>query len=158
MKKKDVTIALADTVRELKDSVFDTVAELTKDYIATADSNSAINHEVEMHERLIRHEILSSLHSYTKKEFDTSKKELDARLTDMGYDVEGSPGITRTVYQDAEITFNKRQNKDGVTTGMTDLLNALSQIGVPKETINKAVEQATKPKRGNVYYIIEVGD
>ena len=158
MKKKDMTIALADVVKETKDIIYASVFELTDGYVSDGKSNSTVNDEIDMHDKLVRHEILSSLHSYIKKEFDNSKSGLDDTLTKMGVDTEGSPGITKTIYEDKEIKFNKKQNKDGTSISTTDLLNELNKLGVPKETIDNAVDGATKLKRGNVYYLIEVND
>jgi len=52
--------------------------------------------------------------------------------------------------------FSKKQNLDGETTLVVDLITALARAGVEKDVVDKALKEATKVKRGNVYYQVTV--
>ena len=74
----------------------------------------------------------------------------------MGVDPEPVPGTTKELYHANGIKFSKKQNKNGTQINVTDLLTQLARLGVEKAVVDKAVENATKEKRGNIYYVIEV--
>ena len=158
MKNKDLAIALADCVSNIQYSNEDLVNGLSRNFVyeGTDDSNSEMADVHDMHQKLIRHEILSTQHSYIKKEFDKSKKGLDFTLLAMGYDIDPEPNATREIYTDHSLTLSKRQNKDGTTTLLTDVITNLAKLGVDKNVVDKALKDALKVKRGNVYYIIGV--
>ena len=80
MKKKDMTIALADVVKETKDIIYASVFELTDGYVSDGKSNSTVNDEIEMHDKLVRHEILSSLHSYISVALPDAKRSFEPNL------------------------------------------------------------------------------
>jgi len=52
--------------------------------------------------------------------------------------------------------WSQRQNLDGETTLVVDLVTALARAGVEKDVVDKALKEATKVKRGNVYYQVIV--
>ena len=72
----------------------------------------------------------------------------------MGIDPSPKPGQLVELYSDNLFVFDKKQNQDGTTTLVTDLVTQLARLGVEKDVVDKALKQATKPKRGNVYYQI----
>jgi hypothetical protein len=157
MKKKDLTIAITDSLNDLREGTGHYVADLMEDFNGEG-SNEDINDAFDMMQRLVRHDILASQHSYIKKEFDESKKGLDQAVAGLGLDPNGVAGSTKTIYHQDGIKFSKRQNKDGTTTLLTDVLNQLARLGVDKETVDTAMRNAEKPKKGNTYYLIEADD
>jgi|TARA_R110000822_G_scaffold12978_7_gene46680 hypothetical protein len=158
MKKRDVTIALADSLSLISFDNKRIVSKLAEDYTSTDSSNKDTEDAYDMHTRLIKHELLAAQHSYIKKEFDESKKGLDLALAGMGVDYKSIAGETKTLYHADGIKFSKRQNKDGNTTSLTDVLTQLACLGVEKAIVDKACSNANKPKKGNTYYIIEADD
>ena len=157
MSARNFPLIISNAVRNIKDSnssIIDTAASGTK--LEPTTNNEEASTAFDMFHRLMRHEVLAAQHSYIKKEFDESKKGLDETLTKMGVDTEPVPGTTQVLYQANGIQFAKRQNKNTTQINTTDLLTQLARLGVEKAVVDKAVENATKEKRGNVYYVIEV--
>lgn len=157
MKKKDLTIVVTDSINDLREGTKQYVSSLMDSFDGKG-SNKDVEDAFDMMQRLVRHDILASQHSYIKKEFDESKKGLDTAIAGLGLDPNGVAGTTKTIYHQDGIKFAKRQNKDGTTTLLTDVLNQLARLGVDKETVDTAIRNAEKPKKGNTYYLIEVDD
>ena len=157
MNARDITLIVTDTIKNLKDgnsNIIDTAtASIT---LEPTTSNEEADASFDIFHRLIRHETISAQHSYIKKEFEQSKKGLDEALTKMGIDSEPTPGTTKELYHANNIKLSKRQNNNSTQINTTDLLTQLARLGVEKAVVDKAVENSTKEKRGNIYYIIEV--
>ena len=157
MNKTDMTIATADSITNIREFNAEKLLELTGNFTCEG-TNEQVDMAIDMHQRLVRHELLSIQHAYVKREFDKSKKGLDTSLITMGIVPDGIAGGTKTLYEDSELSFHKRQNVDGTTTLLTDVLIHLARLGVDKDKIDQAMKLSTKPKKGNTYYIIEIDD
>tara|TARA_R100001594_G_scaffold149616_2_gene207974 strand:- start:356 stop:832 length:477 start_codon:yes stop_codon:yes gene_type:complete len=157
MDTKQMMMAINDAVSNLKTNTKEVLDSATaKVQLDPIENNEEADQAFDIFYRLARHEVLSAQSSYIKKEFDESKKGLDDALDKMGINPEPIPGTTQELYHANGIKFSKRQNKNSTQVNTTDLLTQLARLGVEKAVVDKAVENATKEKRGNVYYIIEV--
>ena len=157
MSRRNLTIANVSAVSDLAEYTKKYVDQLVSDYKGSGSNNeTALAHD--MYTRLVRHDILSCEHSYIKKEFDESKKGLDIALAGMQIDPNGVAGTTKVIYRDNGLKFSKRQNKDGPTTLLVDVLNQLARLGVDKSLVDQALRNAEKVKKGNTYYLIEADD
>ena len=157
MDARDITLVVSDTIKNLIDGnshIIDTAtANATLESTTNNEENSIA---FDMFHRLVRHEVLAAQHSYIKKVFDQSKKGLDEALHGIGIDPEPVPGSTKELYHANGIKFSKKQNKNSTQINVTDLLTQLARLGVEKAVVDKAVEEASREKRGNIYYVIEV--
>ena len=95
--------------------------------------------------------IASQQSAYWKKEYDKAKINLDSTVDDPI----GVAGQVRELRSDNDFVFKKRQNNDGETTLVVDLVTALARAGVEKSVVDAALKQATKAKKGSTYYIVE---
>ena len=95
--------------------------------------------------------VMAAVAGWANKEVTKTKKHLD-EITD---NIEPMPSETVTVYDSGALVFTKKQNKTGETTLLTDVLTGLARAGVDKELVDKVVADATKEKKGNVYYVVE---
>jgi hypothetical protein len=157
MKARDIHIKIGDALINLKEDQ----AKYCNDIMSKVSLEPADNEETDkafdMFHRLVRHELLSTQHSYIKKEFDNSKKGLDEALKKMDIDPDPEPGTTKELYNRDNVKLIKRQNKNSTQIDISQLLIQLARLGVKKSTVDKAVQNATKEKRGNIYYVIELG-
>ena len=73
----------------------------------------------------------------------------------MGIDTMVSEGEKKIIYKDDQFIFEKRRNQDSNTTDPKQFRIELMKLGVSQETINKAASNATKKRKGGLFY--EVG-
>jgi len=156
MRQKDVAILLSDMDALIDEAMNDAHADMTSKFSSDATSNAIADKEAHIHDLMADYLITSQLHSRFKKAYDYTKKHLDKGLIALYKGCEGIPGTTTTLHSDNIYHFDKRQNVDGECTLVVDLVTALSRSGVEKDIIDAALKQATKPKRGNVYYEIKL--
>ena len=148
-------MALIDSVNTIVEFNYEKLEELKQQFIPpNGASNAEAEAACEMSGRLMRHELLIEQSAYIKKAVESSKKGLDDAIRDMGNDPEGVPGTTVELYSDKNFKFCKKQNATGTTMSITEFQNQLSRLGVSQETIKDAIRNATKEKRGNIYYEI----
>jgi len=157
MSRKDISIAVIDIVHEMNDSRIDTVERLSKQFTGDA-SNSATNDLFNIYANMLDHLVLSALHTQIKKEFNESKKQLDSSLAAAGMDNKAVEGQNTVLFKHSHMEFRKKQNQAGTNTLLTDFITALNRLGVDKSVIDSAISMATKPKKGNTYYIVEAVD
>lgn len=159
MKNTDLFLAVSGSVDSLQTDTTNTARDLARDF-QPQNPNELTNSEADelhsMHYYMIRHAMLAAQHSFVKKEFEQSKNILDDMVGRLGGSPLGTPGTTQELHDDGTLAFSKKQNKDGTSTLVVDLLTELARLGVEKAVIDKAMANATKPKRGNVYYEITV--
>jgi len=156
MLKREMTIQLLNMTDAIDTAITDTKQTLEARFTpSTASSNEDVDKECEMNKLMAEHLIYTQLNSTFKKAYDKNKKDLDTQATSLGYDTVAKPEQTIRVYDDGLFSFSKKQNKTGETTLLTDFVTALARVGVPKETVDTALKSATKPKKGNTYYIVE---
>lgn len=157
MKKRDMIMVKSDNEGRLERDIRDATESLLKDFKYDDNkSNYEANSDYVMQYLLVKHELVSTLQSYLKKEMDRSKKAIDGQLTDLDIDPASTPDSTKELYNNGTIAFSKKQNKNGSGVSTKDLLTELARAGVEKDVVAKAVAAATKEKRGNVYYLVEV--
>jgi hypothetical protein len=150
---------LAKQLLDMEDSISLTVDGLrnTLDNMfeaSTKDNEHSMN-EAAAHCTMVDHLIASRMNSKWKKEFDDSKKSLDAKMEALEIDSSGKPDQVVNLFESNVFRFTKRQNKDNTSTSTTDLVNALARLGVEKAVVDKALAMATKPRRGNIYYEVK---
>ena len=155
MNSKDVTITVIDAIANVSSTITFAIEKIVEAFVPPEGlSNSETDNAHIMHKRMAAYEVISTVHSAIKKSADQAKKDLDIQLNEMGIDPSPKPGQLVELYSDNLFVFDKKQNQDGTTTLVTDLVTQLARLGVEKDVVDKALKQATKPKRGNVYYQI----
>ena len=155
MNSKDVTITVIDAIANVSSTITFAIEKIVEAFVPPEGlSNSETDDAHIMHRRMAAYEVISTVHSAIKKSADQAKKDLDIQLNEMGIDPSPKPGQLVELYSDNLFVFDKKQNQDGTTTLVTDLVTQLARLGVEKDVVDKALKQATKPKRGNVYYQI----
>ena len=155
MNSKDVTITVIDAIANVSSTITFAIEKIVEAFVPPEGlSNSETDNAHIMHKRMAAYEVISTVHSAIKKSADQAKKDLDIQLNEMGIDPSPKPGQLIELYSDNLFVFDKKQNQDGTTTLVTDLITQLARLGVEKDVVDKALKQATKPKRGNVYYQI----
>ena len=155
MNSKDVTITVIDAIANVNSTITFAIEKIVEAFVPPEGlSNSETDDAHIMHKRMAAYEVISTVHSAIKKSADQTKKDLDIQLNEMGIDPSPKPGQLIELYSDNLFVFDKKQNQDGTTTLVTDLVTQLARLGVEKDVVDKALKQATKPKRGNVYYQI----
>ena len=155
MPNRTIQMALIDSVNIIIEFNYEKLKEWKQQFVPVEGaSNTEVEAACEMNARLLRHELLIEQSAYIKKAVENSKKGLDDAIRDMGNDPEGVPGTTVELYSDKNFKFCKKQNATGTTMSNTEFQNQLSRLGVPQQTIKDAIRNATKEKRGNIYYEI----
>ena len=153
---------LAQVLQELEDEI-NVSSNLTKQKliepldISNPSNTIAVQHADE-HNAMCNYIVCSYIAAKYKKLADVGKKELDYTVEKGGGIAEGIASTTQLKIQNNVLTFEKKQNKDGTTTLLTDVLNNLARAGVDKTVVDKAVKDAAKPKRGNTYYVVRATD
>ena len=155
MKQSELAMALADMQEKINNAVHKTATQFNSMFEATSSDNEQSDLEFSAHHAMVNHLISSSINSKYKKSFDSSKKTLDEVVELLGTDPNGKAGQTVILHKSNVFKFDKRQNKDSEQTTVVDLCNALARAGVEKAVVDAAMKQATKPKRGNVYYDVK---
>ena len=148
MKASELAVIMAELSNEIDIIVDVVLKKLEMYYESDSTDNEAVTLGMDRHLSMANYIVHSMLNSRFKKEFDTSKKELD-KLSD---DPDGVAGHTKQIYSSNSFSFSKKQNKDGETTLIVDLVTALARAGVDKDMVDAALKSAKKPKRGNTYY------
>lgn len=154
------SIKIATILSELDNNLSNTIRDchvaLTSDFSSTTKDNERAELEANMHEAMAQQQIAARLTTRFKKAHDISKKDLDLICERLGTSSESVPGTTTNLYEDKLYIFNKRQNVDSASCSSKDLITELNKLGVDPTLIEKAQKKATKPKKGNVYYNIDI--
>lgn len=155
MPNRAIQMAIIDCVNNIIAFNQEKLVELRQHFVPPEGaSNSEVEAASDMNSCLIWHEILIKQSAYIKKAVEASKERLDHASRSLGNDPEGVPGTTIELYSDKDLKFCKKQNAMGSTLDVTEFMNQLSRLGIPPETITEAKANATKEKRGNIYYEI----
>ena len=155
MSNRAIQVALIDCVNIIITFNQEKLIELQQQFTSPEGaSNTEVEAACTMNRKLMQHEMLIKQNAFIKKAVENSKEGLDAAIRDMGTDPESVPGTTVELYSDKDFRFCKKQNATGSTMNVTEFQNQLSKLGVSQETIKDAKRNATKEKRGNIYYEI----
>jgi hypothetical protein len=152
MKQAELAMSLADMQEKIDNTVHEATTQFNNMFKATGSDNEQSDLEFSAHNAMVNHLISSSINSKYKKSFDSSKKVLDDIVGQLGTDPNGKAEQTIVLHKSNVFEFFKRQNKDNEQTTVVDLCNALARAGVEKAVVDAAMKQATKPRKGNVYY------
>ena len=151
-----LTIAKADCIELIKEGNIGIIASMNNGFVKPeTEDNKSIAEAHNLFLMFVRHELVSARSSHLKKLFDASKANLDEAIQAMGKSSEGVPGTTTLLYEDANFRFSKKQNNDSESVSLTQFKVELAKLGVDETVVAKAAKNATKSKRGNVYYIVE---
>ena len=156
MKQSELAMTLSTMQEEIDNIIHSTAVSLNNTFSSLTADNEKADLEANIHNSMVNYLIYSSINSKYKKYFDLGKTAMDTGVEALGNDPSGKAGITLNLHENNVFTFTKRQNKDGETTLVTDLVTALARAGVEKAVVDTALKQATKPKRGNTYYDVKV--
>ena len=156
MRPSEIAMTLGNMTNMIELDIEEAKRELVQRYEPDRGSfdNEEINDLIELHTQMVNFLIMSVLASTYTKKYEEVKKAIDNAASDCGLEPEGVAGQTIIIKDNGQLIFSKRQNKDGEQCTIQDLLIQLQLLNVDKKTIDKAVEKATKPKRGNVYYMV----
>ena len=155
MKKVELYTSMLE-FNEQVDTVIDTVSKKLMTAFASDNSdNEQVMLEANVHSEMVIYMISSSLASKFSKLRDNAKTDLDTAILANGTDPTGRAGETLNLFESNFLKFTKRQNKDGEQCTVTEIVNQLNRLGVEASIIKEAVNKATKPKRGNTYYMVD---
>mgnify|MGYP003151105181 CR=1 FL=1 len=156
MKQSELAMTMSDLYKRVQDEIQKTTDILYNQFRLHGSPEDYTNEEADrnanLHECMVDYLITSSFNSNFKKNVDDAKKALDNSV----FDSNGVPGQTMALGESNVFKFSKKQNNDGETTLVVDLLTALARAGVEKDVVDAAMKEATKTKRGNVYYQVTV--
>jgi len=152
MKQSELSTKLMEMDEGIDQIVNDLRRDFSNSFKTLETSNEKVALESDAYYAMTEYLIASRINSRWKKAYDNSKANLDYVAETFDIDPRGVAGQTKTLLVINNLMYTKRQNKDGSTTLVTDLVNALNRCGVDKETIDKALKMAEKSKKGNTYY------
>ena len=151
-----VATILSELDNKLDSAIRDCHVALTSDFSSTNKDNERVELEANMHEAMAHQKIAAKLTTRFKNTHDLSKKDLDIVCERLGTSPDPVPGTTTNLYEDKLYIFSKRQNVDSASCSSKDLMTELNRLGVDPALIVEAQKKATKPKKGNVYYNIDI--
>jgi hypothetical protein len=151
-----VATILSELDNELSNAIRNSHAKLTEDFSSSTQDNERTELEANMHEAMAQQKIAAKLATRFKSAHDASKKDLDTICDRLGVSPDPVPGTTTNLYEDKLYIFSKRQNVDSSVCSAKDLITELNKLGVDPTLITEAQKKATKPKKGNTYYNVEV--
>lgn len=153
-----VLTVLSDLDNKINQAMVDAMTDLTADFKGSTDNNEQTEAEHVMNIAMATQKIASKLTTRFKKDHDQSKKALDRACENLVGSSSATPGETTTLYSDSLFVFSKRMNEDSFVCSAKDLVIELNKLGVDPDIIAKAQEAATKVKKGNVYYNVDVNE
>ena len=152
MRQAELASVLSNMQTEIDNIIHSTAVSLYNTFQTNSKDNEQADKEATMHNMMVNYLVYSSVNSKYKKYFDLGKVALDTGVEALGTDPSGKAGSTLNLHENNVFTFTKKQNKNSEQTTVVDLCNALARSGVEKAVVDAAMKQATKEKRGNVYY------
>ena len=158
MKHTDIVSMTAVLAKDIKEAQTVALGKLNGSFTPSTQDNAKANKQFNMHTAMGQFVLVSGLNSTYKKSYDKAKEELDESANALGLGTDMKDGEDRTVFQNNMFSFVKKRNKGGETTSIKDFIIELNKLGVEKDTIEKAFENATKPKKGSVYYSVTLVD
>ena len=158
MKHTDIVSMTAVLAKDIKEAQTVALGKLNGSFTPSTQDNDKANKQFNMHTAMGQFVLVSGLNSTYKKSYDKAKEELDESANALGLGTDMKDGEDRTVFQNNMFSFVKKRNKGGETTSIKDFIIELNKLGVEKDTIEKAFENATKPKKGSVYYSVTLVD
>ena len=158
MKHTDIVSMTAVLAKDIKEAQTVALGKLNGSFTPSTQDNDKANKQFDMHTAMGQFMLVSGLNSTYKKSYDKAKEELDESANALGLSTDMKDGESRTVFQNNMFSFIKNRNKGGETTSIKDFIIELNKMGVEKDTIEKAFENATKPKKGSVYYSVTLVD
>lgn len=156
MKSSELATIVLEMNDQVNDAIFEAKSTLLSKFEASTRGNEAAAREASMNDAMIGYVLATGLFARFKKQIDYTKRTLDMGIEALGNDPNGVPGDTVFLHSDNVLQFTKKQNRDGTSTLVVDLCTELARLGVEKSVVDEAMKRATKPKRGNVYYQVEV--
>ena len=158
MKHTDIVSMTAVLAKDIKEAQTVALGKLNGSFTPSTQDNDKANKQFTMHPAMGQVVLVSGLNSTYKQAYDKAKEELDESANALGLGTDMKDGEDRTVFQNNMFSFVKKRNKGGETTSIKDFIIELNKMGVEKDTIEKAFENATKPKKGSVYYSVTLVD
>lgn len=139
MKNLDINMLIGTLSTNISKMVMETVAVLDKDFTSDSTDNEQVAKEADLYSAMNQYMIYTILNSQYKKALDKFSERL-------GNYTNGTPNNSRIISEINNLYFSKKQNKDGTSTLVTDLITALARVGVEKSIVDDAIKQATKVK------------
>lgn len=156
MRASELAMQLSAMHNEIEleiESVYKNLAELfLPDIKEQSTSNVDVVIQSNLHNAMAHYAIISGLNTKYTKMLAACKELLDINVGALGNSSEGIPGQKVLLGKSNIFQFSKKQNQDGTTTLVKDLITELARASVEKSVVDKAVKEASKVKKGNVYY------
>jgi len=156
MKKHELAQQLLTMSMEIDKAASNCRITLKALFQSNSEDNELVELEGKAHDAMVEYLIASHLNASWSKEYKATKTSLDGTVEALSDTSDGLPGQTVELHRSNVFSFSKKQNVGSSSLSVTDLLNALARAGVEKSVLDEAKTKASKPKRGNVYYEIEV--
>ena len=152
MKHSEAIMLASDLAMNMTTLQDTAISKFNDEFSSTTTDNEQTARQSDMHNAMSQFVIVSSLHSTYKRQYDEVKDKLDSSAAALGLDPQIDDGDSRMLFQNHLFSFTKRRNKESHNTAIKDFMIELNKLGVEKDTIQKAFDSATKPKKGSVYY------
>jgi len=157
MKKSTVAQVLSKLDESVEAFIAVASTELCNEFESSdQESNTVTEEEYAMHKTMVSYLCNSMLTSKFKKAYDGDKRMIDLQLGSMLKKVEVDSGLQEVLHEDNVYSFSKKRNVDTTSVSAKDLTLELQKLGVSQDDINQATKNATKSKRGNSYYIVDI--
>mgnify|MGYP000736408635 CR=1 FL=1 len=157
-KKQIITKKISNIKLAVKETA-QTGATNSDKLIQYLDSPSQVTAQhADIHNAMASFILSTAINAWAKKLYDNDKKLLDQCVETIGIDSDGVAGMTKELYSNEVFAFNKRCNNDTTAIAVKDVIIALQRRGIDQDRLDQALDEATKPKKGNTYYVVGVAD
>jgi len=157
MKPVEVASRISEYTHSVLQQTNDLVHALCENFVAEDESNNEVaSAKYDLHENMAKYIVLAAMNSSFNKQYNTCKKDLDRSCLELGLDTSPLSGEIIKIYKDKQFLFSKKQNVDSEQLSAKDLLIELNKLGVAPDLLKQAEKNATKIRKGNTYYNVEV--
>ena len=158
MKAIQLSMVVQEMMKNIDGAYEYSLASLKNVYVTGHETNEEATLHADVHEAMSEFILSTAINAWAKKLYDTTKKELDQCVEMTGVDTDGVAGMTKELYSNEVFAFNKRCNNDTTAIAVKDVIIALQRRGIDQDRLDQALDEATKPKKGNTYYVVGVAD
>jgi hypothetical protein len=158
MKAIQLSMVVQSMMKGIDNNYEYALASLDKEAINSVGTNEEIAQHADIHNAMASFILSTAINAWAKKLYDNDKKLLDQCVETIGIDSDGVAGMTKELYSNEVFAFNKRCNNDTTAIAVKDVIIALQRRGIDQDRLDQALDEATKPKKGNTYYVVGVAD
>jgi hypothetical protein len=152
-----VAKALAMVPINVTEVVDATINEIASEFQGQqGTSNDITAQEAEMNQRMVAYSVFHQLEGLFTGQVKRMKQLLDEYVDRESIISPGIANETITLHEDNMFRFRKKRNANRTTTPLNAFIVELTKLGVDKKVIDKAKINASQPRKGNTYYMVEL--